>query len=1169
MQHALLGLGIALILAIAAALAAPTYVDWDDWRPTFERQASAIVGAPVRIRGRIEATILPTPAFVLRNVEIGEPQGGTGLRAGEVRGILSLNALMRASVEAEEFVLVRPELRLVMQPGGRPLLPAAGAAAAATDLVSFARVAIDNGSLVVANRAGEALAIFDEISASGEVNGRQGPTRIDASLRQDGHRWRVRASAGRFGDDGAGRVRMTLERAADGVSLDADGSLLFAGITPRFDGKVIAAKRGASGTPWQVSANAQATEEMVSLESFELTIGADAASAEVGGQVRFAPRRGGPIDGMLTARRIDLDSASGIDGPKTLPTALTSVRDVIAVLDGLPFRGRIGVAVDSIAAGGNTIREFSAEVALREGLLALERLDARLPGRGVLKAKGSTTGASAFSGDASLEAEDAAGLARWVLGGVGPLGDESLRASGRVEWGNGRVAVDRLDLSLGGAKVGGKFALALGAGSQRPLVDANLTANALDLDLVAPLLETLRSGPSSVDVALAVDGRELRALGKSVRKVDAALSRSADAIVIDRLAIEDFDGLNVRAKGKVLAPAERPSGKIEFDLDAARGGGLVEIATRTVGSDAGTLVRRLLAAGGPLKLTGTLSAAGIAAGVDIAAKGKLSGIDASIDATFDLFSETLSDASMTLEAKEFGRIVSLLGFTPGPPSPGDGTLEINLAKSNAGTLPVSARLTVPGATISAEGEVHQNVEGRLEPKLAVRVDASDLRPLLAAAARAAGEAPAPAEGTARLTRTKDAFALQTIAMNIAGARVRGALTASGIDKAELGGKLSIERMVLANLLGLVIGNAADDKAFWPARLTPAPLAGATGTLEFEVGALEVIDRLTALDTKFRLRLAPNEAALEEISANFAGGKFAGHARFLRGETLGFDGGGKLTSFEVARLLAPGTWRAAARGQGEITLTLAGNGPTPAALVAGLAGQGTLRLEGLEIDRLDPDAVGAVFVATEAGSPPDEVGVVAALGPALAKGPLRITRVETPLIVASGVMRTGKILTSVGRAQISGLANFDIARLAVDGTVEIEAPAPAGLTARPGATVRWRGPIAAPERGIEAAALATAITLRAMERETKRIEERDRALPPLTPRRSDSPAPSANAVEASIAGPSLPPPSTPEISLPASQVTLPPASQVPLPPTRPRAPRPAWPAEFRQNLLPVP
>jgi hypothetical protein len=610
----------------------------------------------------------------------------------------------------------------------------------------------------------------------------------------------------------------------------------------------------------------------------------------------------------------------------------------------------------------------------------------------------------------------------------------------------------------------------------------------------------------------------------------------------------------------VLAPVERPSGKIDFALEATRPGGLVEIATRFIGADAGALVRRVLETGSPLRLKGSVSGAGTAAGIEIEASGGVSGIDTNLEATFDLLSETLADASVTLEAKESGKLVSLIGFTPGPPSPGVGSLEINLAKSDGGAIPVAARLTVPGSTISAEGDLRQNAEGRIEPKLALRVDGSDLRPLLAAAARAAGEAAVPAEGTAQLTRTKDAFALQNIAINVAGARVRGAITASGVDKPEFGGKLSIERMVLTNLLGLALGNAAEDKAFWPARLTPAALAGASGTLEFEVGALEVIDRLTALDAKFRLRLASSEAALEDISASFAGGKFAGHARFLRGETLGFDGNGKLTSFDVARLLAPGTWRAAARGQGEITLSVAGSGQTPAVLVAGLAGQGTLKLEGLEIDRLDPDAVGAVFVATEAGSPPDEVGVVAALDPAFAKGPLRIARVEAPLIVASGVMRTGKILTSVGRSQVSGSANFDIARLAIDGTVEIEAPAPAGLTARPGATVRWRGPIAAPERGIEAAALATAITLRAMERETKRIEERDRALPPLTPRRSESPAPSINPVEASIAAPSLPP-SPPEITLPASQV--------PLPPARPRTPRPAWPAEFRQNLQPAP
>jgi uncharacterized protein involved in outer membrane biogenesis len=1155
-QHALLGLAIALIVAIAAALAAPTYVEWDDWRPIFERQATALVGAPVRIRGRIEATILPTPAFVFRNVEIGDAQAGTGLRAGEVRGILSLNALMRASIEAEDFVLVRPEVRLVLPPkAGGPLLPVAGAAVAATDLVSFARISIERGSLVIEDRAGGGLAIFDDISATGEINGRHGPTRIDATLKQDGRVWRVRANAGRFGDDGTGRVRATLERAADGVLFDADGSLTISGITPRFDGKLVAAKRGTPGMPWQLSANAQATEEMVSLDSFELSVGADATSAELAGKVRFAPRRGGPIDGALTARRIDLDSASGVDGPRTLSAALASARDVLAPLELLPFRGRIGIAIEAVAAGGNTIREVNAEFGLRENAFAIERFEARLPGRGMVKAKGSSGGRAIFSGDASIEAEDAAVLSRWAFGGPGPLDDESLKATGRLEWTEGRVSVEQLNLSLGEAKVGGKATVAAGEGSRRPSINASLTASALDLDLVGPLLDSLRTGPGSIDLALTVDGRDLRAFGKTVRKLDASLSRTTEGVVIDRLTLEDFGGLNVRAQGKVLAPAERPSGKIDYAIEVTRPDGLVEIATRAVGSDAGSLVRRMLAFGAPLRLTGAVSGAGVAAGIEIAGKGKLADIDASVEATFDLLSQTLSEASLTLETRDSGRLVSLIGFTPGLPAPGDGTLEINLARESGGTIPVSARLSVPGSTISAEGDVRQNAEGRIEPKLTLRVDGSDLRPLFGVVARAAGEAATPAEGTARLVRTADAFELQDISLNVAKSRVRGNIRASGIEKAELGGKLSIERLVLSNLLGLALGNAADEKGFWPARLTAAPLAGATGTIDLEIAALEIADRQTALNSKFRLRLAPSEAALEDISAEFAGGKFAGHARFLRGENIGFDGSGKLTSFDVARLLAPGTWRAGARGRGEITLTLAGHGATPASLVGGLAGQGTLKLEGLEIDRLDPEAVGAVFVATEAETPPDEVGVIAALTPAFAKAPLKVARVEAPLIVASGVMRTGKILTSVGRTQISGAANFDIARLAVDGLVELEAPAPAGLTARPGATVRWRGPIGAPERGIEAAALATAITLRAMERETKRIEERDRALP----RRSESSQAPVNPVEASIGAPTLPEPTPPDAATPPGQV--------PLPPARPRAPRSPWPEEFRHLVNP--
>jgi len=85
LQHTLLGIGLLLIAAIVAALAAPLFVDWNVWRAEFERRASIVVNAPVTIKGPIEATILPLPAFAMHDVTIGDAKGGSGLRAAQIR----------------------------------------------------------------------------------------------------------------------------------------------------------------------------------------------------------------------------------------------------------------------------------------------------------------------------------------------------------------------------------------------------------------------------------------------------------------------------------------------------------------------------------------------------------------------------------------------------------------------------------------------------------------------------------------------------------------------------------------------------------------------------------------------------------------------------------------------------------------------------------------------------------------------------------------------------------------------------------------------------------------------------------------------------------------------------------------------------------------------------
>ena len=59
MQTTLLGVALAIILALVAALVGPYFVNWNDHRAFFEAEASRLVGLKVRVNGPINVGILP------------------------------------------------------------------------------------------------------------------------------------------------------------------------------------------------------------------------------------------------------------------------------------------------------------------------------------------------------------------------------------------------------------------------------------------------------------------------------------------------------------------------------------------------------------------------------------------------------------------------------------------------------------------------------------------------------------------------------------------------------------------------------------------------------------------------------------------------------------------------------------------------------------------------------------------------------------------------------------------------------------------------------------------------------------------------------------------------------------------------------------------------------
>src|SRR5260370_19120060 len=120
----LVGLSIAISRALLAAVIGPYFVDWIQFRPQFEAEATKIIGAPVRVGGKLDARLLPAPSLRLRSVVVGGANDLGKVRADKLDVEFSLGSLMRGEWRANELTINGMALDLGLDPQGRIDWPA-------------------------------------------------------------------------------------------------------------------------------------------------------------------------------------------------------------------------------------------------------------------------------------------------------------------------------------------------------------------------------------------------------------------------------------------------------------------------------------------------------------------------------------------------------------------------------------------------------------------------------------------------------------------------------------------------------------------------------------------------------------------------------------------------------------------------------------------------------------------------------------------------------------------------------------------------------------------------------------------------------------------------------------------------------------------------------------
>ncbi|HET7385017.1 MAG TPA: AsmA family protein, partial [Pseudolabrys sp.] len=389
MQTTLLGLAIAIILALVAALVGPLVIDWGNHRSLFEAEASRLIGVNVRVAGAIDARLLPSPRLTLYDIAIGD--GRDMIRARSLGVEVALGPLMRGEWRAAEMHLAGPQISLGLDASGHVRLPNL-AVAFKPDELSVDRLSIEDGTVTLTNAANGASITLGRVSFNGEARSLVGPVKGEGAVTVAGQLYPYRIAVGRLSDEGALKLRVNVDPVDRPLSIEADGTLAFAAGEPRFDGAlslsrpVGIAARGATRSaqlltqPWRVSGKVKATGQSALMENVEFQYGSEEQGLKLTGVAEFKFGARPRFDAVVFGRQIDVDRAGG-EGARQPPAA--TIRR-LGELGATAFRTalpvQIGVGIDQVTLGGNSIQNLRGDISSTADGWNLDRLEFRAPG---------------------------------------------------------------------------------------------------------------------------------------------------------------------------------------------------------------------------------------------------------------------------------------------------------------------------------------------------------------------------------------------------------------------------------------------------------------------------------------------------------------------------------------------------------------------------------------------------------------------------------------------------------------------------------------------------------------------------------------------------------------------------------------------------------------------
>lgn len=1111
MQTTLLTVAIAIILALVGALVGPLLVDWSTYRPFFETEASHLIGLPVRIRGGIDARLLPTPQLTLRDIEIG----GGKARARALDIEFALGPLLRGQWRATELRLAGPQLELSIDAAGRLVAPSP-AITFQPDALTIDRLSFSDGKVTLSDAASGASVTLDKFSFNGEANSLLGPVHGEGDVVIGAEHYLYRIAAGRYGADNTLALHVDVDPRDRPFSLEAKGTLAFEAGAPRFEGELAVTRpAGAPGAavvsqPWQLYTKIKARLSSALMETLEFHYGSEEHGIKLTGVADFKFGKTPRFDGVLSGRQIDLDALLGGASHASPSSAVRQLAEWArgAFRPAIPIE--LGIGIDQVTLAGGAVQNLRGDISADSNGWNLKSFEFRAPGFTQARLSGhlavSDKGVT-FRGPAEIESPDPKALAAWLEGREPTPRDapQSLRLRGDLTLGGEKIALEHLTAEFARKTITGRFSYVFAADGRPSKLDAALNAPAFDFDAALGVGRALIAGsrlerPHDMSISAEIERATLA--GIVARNVSARVNVDADHWQIDRLVVRDLGGVALTASGNVVLTSPAPQGSMKLDIEAHDLSSVTTLLEHFAPKTAPVLARSvpLLV---PAKLHGelTVSPHETSAEAKLGLNGTLGKLHLTFDGDGRVEPQALKVGAMRMNGKlaadDGAALVALLGLNSiVAVNSGPGTLTLSANGEPANEWQVDGRLTAPGLDADIGGAIDPFAAAPTATLLtSITVDnAAPLR------GPGAAQAALPVVLAGRIGLSATEISLSDINASIADSALRGHLTASLSEPHQVRGEIEADSIdgpaLIAAATGMPQSAPSKAKAWtWsPASFDSSLFGNFSGTVAIRARRLDIMPRLNARTIRADLRLGNNEFAFDDLSGAVQDGHVSGSIKFHRGDNgLDADARIALSQVDVAALL-PAETRPSLAGSLDLTLDWKGSGMSPMALIGSLQGAGKVALNDGEFARLNPRAFDAAARVADSGLTVDAGRIAEVVRRTLDSGPLAVRHAQATLTVDAGQLRLTNFAAETKDAGLSLIGSLDL----IDGTLD----AHLALSPRSDATdadifLGLNGPLTAPTRHIDVTALTGWLTMRAIDNEARRLKAAEET-PPLQP-----------------------------------------------------------------------